>query len=32
VHDYLMRDRALYDETLRKTEAFLASLGMLKGK
>lgn len=32
VHGYLMRDRALYDQTLRKTEAFLASLGIMKGK
>jgi hypothetical protein len=29
-HGYLMFDRALYDETLRKTEVFLTSLGMLK--
>ena len=26
-HGYLMRDQAIYEETLRKTEAFLASLG-----
>jgi acetyl esterase len=30
-HGYLMRDRASYEETLHKTEAFLASLGFLKG-
>jgi acetyl esterase len=29
-HGYLMFDRALYDETMRKTEAFLTSLGILK--
>jgi acetyl esterase len=29
VHGYLMRDRALYEETLRKTEAFLTSLKLL---
>ena len=28
-HGYLMRDQALYDETERRTEAFLASLGFL---
>jgi hypothetical protein len=27
VHGYLMRDRSLYEEALRQTEAFLASLG-----
>lgn len=31
-HGYLMRDRALYEETLRQTEAFLASLGLLEPK
>jgi len=29
-HGYLMFDRALYEDTLRKTEAFLKSLGSLK--
>ena len=29
VHGYLMRDRALYEDALRKTEAFLASLNLL---
>jgi acetyl esterase/lipase len=29
-HGYLMFDRALYDDTLRKTDAFLGSLGFLK--
>jgi len=32
VHGYLMRDRAIYEDTLRKTEAFLKSLGLLAGK
>ncbi len=31
-HGYLMRDGALYDQTLRQTEAFLASLGYLPGQ
>ena len=31
-HGYLMRDRALYEQTLRRTEAFLASLGLLERK
>lgn len=30
-HGYLMHDRTCYDETLRKTEAFLASSGFLPG-
>lgn len=30
VHGYLMRDRALFDETMEKTDKFLASLGLLK--
>jgi acetyl esterase/lipase len=30
VHGYLMRDRVMYEETLRRTEAFLATLGVLK--
>jgi acetyl esterase len=29
-HGYLMFDRALYDETMQRTEVFLTSLGMLK--
>ncbi|MBI5396508.1 MAG: alpha/beta hydrolase [Verrucomicrobia bacterium] len=29
-HGYLLFDRALYEDTLRKTEAFLKSLGFLK--
>jgi len=29
-HGYLMFDRAHYDETLKRTEEFLASLGLLK--
>ena len=29
-HGYLMRDRAHYEATLRQTEAFLASLGLLE--
>lgn len=28
-HGYLMRDRALYEDTLRKTEAFLATVKLL---
>lgn len=28
-HGYLMRDRALYDDTVKKTEVFLASLKLL---
>ncbi len=28
-HGYLMRDRAIYDATLRTTEAFLASVGLM---
>lgn len=31
-HGYLMRDRKLLDETLRKTEQFVASLGLLEPK
>lgn len=31
VHGYLMRDRAIYEDTLRRTEAFLKSLEMLSG-
>lgn len=30
VHGYLMRDRAQYEQALRQTEAFLASLGFLE--
>lgn len=30
VHGYLMRDRALFDDTLRKSDTFLRSLGLLK--
>ena len=30
VHGYLMKTQALYDETMRKTDAFLQSLGLLK--
>ena len=29
-HGYLMFDKALYDETMKKSEAFLKELGMLK--
>jgi acetyl esterase len=29
-HGYLMRDGAIYEKTLRKTEAFLASIGLLR--
>jgi acetyl esterase/lipase len=29
-HGYLMRTRVLYDDTMTKTEVFLASLGLLK--
>jgi acetyl esterase len=29
-HGYLMRDQFLFDETLRKTDTFLKSLGLLK--
>ena len=29
-HGYLMRDRTQYEQTLRQTEAFLASLGFLE--
>lgn len=29
-HGYLMRDKALYDDTMQKTDAFLKSLGLLK--
>lgn len=29
VHGYLMRTKELYDDTMRKTEAFLGSLGLL---
>jgi acetyl esterase/lipase len=29
VHGYLMRDRALYDDTLKRTDAFLKSLNLL---
>jgi acetyl esterase len=28
-HGYLMRDRALFDDTMKKTDAFLKSLGLL---
>jgi acetyl esterase len=31
-HGYLMRDRAQYEEALRQTEAFLASLGFMEKK
>ena len=31
-HGYLMRDRELYEQTLRQTEAFLASLGFTAKK
>jgi acetyl esterase/lipase len=31
-HGYLMRDRAMYDEALQRTERFLASLGYLEKK
>ena len=30
VHGYLMRTQALYDDTMKKTEAFLSSLSLLK--
>jgi acetyl esterase/lipase len=30
-HGYLLFDRALYEETLRRTEAFLTSVGLWKG-
>jgi acetyl esterase/lipase len=30
VHGYLMRDRALFDDTLRKSDAFLRMHGLLK--
>ncbi len=30
VHGYLMRDRARFDETLRKAESFLSALGFLQ--
>jgi acetyl esterase len=29
VHGYLMRDKALFDDTMKKTDAFLKSLGLL---
>jgi len=29
VHGYLMRDKALFDDTMKKTDAFLRSLGLL---
>ncbi|GEP42847.1 alpha/beta hydrolase [Brevifollis gellanilyticus] len=29
-HGYLMRDKALYDDTMTKTDVFLKSLGLLK--
>ena len=29
-HGYLMRDKALFDDTMAKTDAFLRSLGLLK--
>lgn len=29
-HGYLMRDKALFDDTMTKTDAFLKSLGLLK--
>ncbi|HEY1052798.1 MAG TPA: hypothetical protein VGE39_23680, partial [Prosthecobacter sp.] len=29
-HGYLMRDKALYDDTMAKTDVFLKSLGLLK--
>jgi hypothetical protein len=29
-HGYLMRDAALLDDTLRKTDAFLKSLGLME--
>lgn len=29
-HGYLMRDKALYEDTMRKTDAFLKSLGLLR--
>jgi acetyl esterase/lipase len=28
-HGYLMRDKALFDDTMKKTDAFLKSLGLL---
>jgi acetyl esterase/lipase len=31
-HGYLMRDRQLYEQALRQTEAFLASLEFLERK
>jgi acetyl esterase/lipase len=31
-HGFLMRDRTLYEQTLRQTEAFLASLGFVERK
>ncbi len=30
VHGYLMRERALFDDTMRKTDTFLKSLGLLQ--
>jgi acetyl esterase/lipase len=30
VHGYLMRDKALFDDTMAKTDAFLKSLGLLR--
>lgn len=30
VHGYLMRDQALFDDTLQKTDSFLKSLGLVK--
>jgi acetyl esterase len=28
-HGYLMRDKALFDDTMKKTDVFLKSLGLL---
>jgi acetyl esterase/lipase len=30
VHGYLMRDKVLFDDTMKKTDAFLKSLGLLQ--
>jgi hypothetical protein len=29
VHGYLMRDKLLFDDTMKKTDSFLKSLGLL---
>ena len=30
VHGYLMRDKSLFDDTMKKTDTFLKSLGLLQ--